>query len=274
MRKLQALILLWCFSFACFVWAGSYKTQANLRFSHKTHEKNSVNCAVCHINREGSEAAMPAVPPGWQPLRPTNIVASSVGGIFSQKVEVDDTFGRPGEKRCLECHFKTREKSDCGLCHLEKPGETVRARKRLGKDFVFSHKKHEKFECSRCHPGITEWENLDGHMINAQMEDCLVCHNGKDAPKNCVMCHKLTPYPADHTGNYEKKHGLAYRSDPQRCRMCHEDSSCIECHSRKPKDHTLAWVRYRHGLAAKTNPQKCQACHSDPYVCRRCHTDW
>lgn len=263
-----------CLAFAFPAGAAELKTQANLRFSHKTHEKNSVNCAVCHVDREPPPSAEPAVPPGWQPLRPTSIVATDAGGIFSQKPEVDDTFGRPGEKRCLECHFKKREKSDCGLCHMETPGPTQRKRQRLKEGFNFSHARHAKFECSRCHQNITDWENLDGHMISSQMEDCLTCHNGKDAPKNCVMCHKPTPRPADHTQNYEKKHGMAYRSDPQHCRMCHEDSSCVECHSRKPKDHTLAWVRYRHGLAAKTNPQKCQACHSDQSVCRRCHTDW
>ena len=273
MRIFRALLILWCFSFACFIGAAGFKTQANLRFSHKTHEKNSVQCTVCHVNREGGAPVTPAVAPGWQPLRPTGIIASDVGGIFRQNQEVGDTFGRPGEKRCLECHFKTREKSDCGLCHLEKPGETMRQRQRLATGFFFSHKRHEKVECSRCHPGITVWETLDGHMIKAKMADCLVCHNGKDAVKNCLVCHKPTPRPADHTRNYEKKHGMAYRTDPQRCRMCHEDSSCLDCHSRKPKDHTLAWVRYRHGLAAKTNPQKCQACHSDPWVCRRCH-DW
>ena len=272
-RKIQAIVLLWCFSFAWFVWGAGYKTQANLRFSHKTHEKNSVNCAVCHVNREATTSESPAVPPGWQPLRQTPIVASDTGGVFAHKHDIDDTFGRPGEARCLECHFKTREKSDCGLCHLEKPGETLRARNRLAANFNFSHKKHEKYDCALCHPGITDWEHLDGHKINGRMKDCLVCHNGKDAPKNCVMCHNPTPRPADHTHNYEKKHGMAYRSDPQRCRMCHEDSSCIQCHSQKPRDHTLAWVRYRHGIAAKTNPQKCQACHSDPWVCKRCH-DW
>lgn len=249
-----------------------YKTSANLRFSHKTHEKNSVSCAVCHVDREGATADMPTLPPGWQPLRKTPVIASSAGMLHHP--QVDDSFGRPGEKRCLECHFKTREKSDCGLCHYEKPGYTERERNRLGDQYVFSHARHRQFDCSRCHPGITSWENLDGNYIKGKMKDCLECHNGNEAPKNCIMCHSPTPRPADHTRNYEKKHGVAYRAEPHRCQTCHEDSSCLDCHSRKPKDHTLAWIRHRHGLAAKTNPQKCQACHSDPWVCKRCHDNW
>ncbi|GAB4281201.1 MAG: hypothetical protein Kow0029_26220 [Candidatus Rifleibacteriota bacterium] len=249
--------------------------RANLRFSHKTHSRNSIECARCHVNREDTrrQGPDPMLPPGWQPLRKSNIVATGINLIFPQNDEIDDTFGRPGEKRCLQCHFKTREKSRCALCHLETPGKTIRDRKRLKEGFVFSHKKHEKFECSECHNAITNWENLDGNMIKSRMEDCLVCHTGAEVPKNCVMCHDPTPRPADHLRNYEKKHGVAYRADPQHCRMCHEESSCLECHSRKPRSHTLAWVRHRHGIAAKTNPQKCQACHSDPWVCARCHND-
>lgn len=247
-------------------------SEATLRFSHQTHDKNSVSCARCHVNREGNGKALPPmVPSGWQPLRKTPIVATGASLIFSQNDEIHDSFARPGEKRCLKCHFKTREQSNCVLCHLETPDKTKRVRERLKAVFVFSHKKHEKFECSRCHPAITAWATLDGNQIHSTMEDCLVCHTGAEVPKNCVMCHNPTPRPADHPRNYEKKHGVAYRSDPQQCRMCHEESSCIDCHSRKPRDHTLAWVRHRHGIVAKTNPQKCQACHSDPWVCSRCH---
>ena len=274
MRNIFTIIFLCCLAMAVVGQAAEQKSSASLRFSHKTHAKNSVSCTTCHVNRETPESNdAQAIPPGWQPLRTTKIVATDVGGVFAQKPDVNDTFGRPGEKRCLECHFKSREKSDCGLCHLEKPAPTERTRKRLGADFVFAHKKHEKFECSRCHPAITEWEKLDGHKITSNMEDCLVCHNGEDAVKNCVICHTTTPRPADHTRNYEKKHGVAYRADPHKCKMCHEDSSCVACHSQKPRDHTLAWVRHRHGIAAQTNPQKCQACHSDPWVCRRCHNN-
>lgn len=273
MRTIILVTVIWLLTAGGLALGAGTKTQASLRFSHKSHEKNSVSCMTCHVDREAGKESMPALPVGWQPLRQTPVVASSAGHITHQN-DINDSFGRPGEKRCLACHFKTREKSDCGLCHMEKPAPTDRERQRLGKGFVFSHQKHEKVDCSRCHPGITGWENLDGHMIRAEMSNCLECHNGKDAPKNCVMCHAPTPRPADHTRNYEKKHGVAYRSEPHRCQMCHEDSSCLDCHSRKPRDHTLAWVRHRHGLASRTNPQKCQACHSDPYVCKRCHENW
>jgi hypothetical protein len=250
-------------------------SKANLRFSHKTHELKSVACNQCHINRESSQSEpAPGLPPGWQMLKPTPILATeSTQNIFRQNHDIDDSFGRPGEARCLKCHFGSREKSDCALCHLGNPGYTDRERDRFEKPFFFSHETHEQSDCSRCHGAITNWETLDGHKISNRMEDCLECHNGAEVSKNCVMCHSPTPRPADHTRNYQKKHGTAYRADPMSCNMCHEQSSCIKCHSQKPGSHTLAWVRHRHGITARTNPLKCQACHSDPWVCSRCHND-
>ena len=253
-----------------------FKLEANLRFSHKTHNKNCVTCERCHVDIAPTTTPKnkPAadLPPGWEPLRKSNIVTQ--GKPLSPHGDMGGSFGRPSEKRCLVCHFKTREKSECALCHLDKPGETKRSRVRLDKRVSFNHSKHSDISCITCHQGITNWDNLDGHKINVmKMEDCLECHNKKQAPKNCQMCHNPTPHPKDHIRNYEKKHGMAYRTNPQRCRMCHQESSCLECHARKPRNHTLAWVSRRHGLTAKTNPMKCQACHADRHVCLRCHSD-
>lgn len=249
--------------------ASRHTSEANLRFSHKTHSLNNVDCAQCHVDQPRTHPQAEGLPPGWQPLRSSPIVATQTKLI--DNIHFGDSFGRPGEKRCLQCHFQTREKSDCGLCHMQTPGYTERTRIRLDDIYNFSHEKHQQFDCARCHPSITSWENLDGHYIKGKMRDCLECHDGNETPKNCVICHSPTPRPANHTRNFEHKHGLAYRSDPHSCKMCHEDSSCMDCHSRKPPSHTLAWTRYRHGIAARTNPQRCQACHSDPWVCARCH---
>lgn len=139
------------------------------------------------------------------------------------------------------------------------------------KGAVFPHDKHSKEDCLACHPKVTDWENLDGTMQDTSMKGCLSCHNGLKAKKNCTMCHQKTPRPKDHTRNYERKHGIAYRSDPQSCRACHEDSSCLACHATRPRDHTLAWVSRRHGFSALSNPDRCAACHGDKNVCRRCH---
>ncbi len=252
--------------------------KASLRFSHKTHSEQRIRCERCHRIAEG--AALPDdVPSGFAPLRPSRIVPGSPPPMPASAPAVipaaDDprSFGRPPEKVCLKCHFAAREKSDCGLCHLGKPARTERERKRSGNGVNFSHAAHAEHDCLACHPLAENWDTLDGSQCQTTMTSCLECHEGLHAKKNCTMCHNPTPWPADHVRNYEKKHGIAYRDDPWRCRMCHEQSSCVACHSRRPRDHTLAWVSRRHGLSAQTNPDRCAACHSDKNVCRRCHTD-
>jgi hypothetical protein len=247
--------------------------QANLRFSHKTHHAQGVECARCHIPAPKEEPS--GMPAGWRPLRPSRVVPGvtprTTAPVVEQQKGAAGTFGRPAEARCLSCHFKTRAKADCNLCHLGTPGHTNRTRTRVRSEVTFPHPKHERTDCLECHPQVTDWENLDGVMQQTSMESCLRCHDGRQAKKTCVLCHSPTPYPRDHTRNYEVKHGIAYRADPRRCRMCHDDSSCVACHSRRPRSHTLAWTARRHGMVARTQPDKCTACHLDRSVCRRCH---
>ncbi|HEY9069956.1 MAG TPA: hypothetical protein VIV61_06840 [Candidatus Ozemobacteraceae bacterium] len=254
-------------------------TKASLRFSHKTHGEQRIRCERCHRVVEG--AALPDdVPSGFAPLRPSRIVPGAPPPAVASPPAIPEpaadspTFGRPPEKVCLTCHFAARQKSDCGLCHLGKPARTERDRERIGHGVTFSHTAHAAHDCIACHPLVEGWDSLDGSHCSTTMESCLVCHDGLRAKKNCTMCHSPTPRPADHVRNFERKHGTAYRTDPDRCRLCHTESSCVACHSRRPSDHTLAWVSRRHGLSAQTNPDKCAACHSDKSVCRRCHPDW
>lgn len=184
------------------------------------------------------------------------------------------TFGRPPEKTCMQCHFRTRRHKDCGLCHLGPPGPTERDRSRLPPPMRFPHEAHAKSDCLDCHPKVSDWETLDGKMQDSSMAGCLACHNGVKVKKTCVLCHDPTPRPKDHVRNFENKHGLIYRMNPGNCRTCHEDSNCVSCHSQKPRSHTLAWVSRRHGLTAMSNPDSCKACHTDPHICLRCHDDW
>lgn len=248
---------------------------SNLRFSHKTHNQNSITCSRCHVD---SEIIVPvneqSLPPGWQPLKNNDILASTVPTLPSKGAREAGTFARPGEKLCLECHFKTKKGSDCALCHLDKPGITKRKRRRLNKYVIFEHSKHTSIACVACHPRVTNWENLNGNHVKTRMEFCLKCHTGKKPSNNCKVCHNPIPHPKDHIKNFEKKHGIAYRSNPQKCKMCHQESSCVQCHARKPRDHTLAWIKRNHAFDARTNPERCQACHSDKWVCKRCHTNW
>jgi len=247
---------------------------SSLRFSHKTHDYQNVRCESCHKEAKLPTASDDNAATGWMPLKPSRIVFPYKLPEPASNTEVASVpiiFGRPPEKICLDCHLKTKRKRDCALCHLEKPGLTKRTRMRLKDGVAFAHEKHKSADCLDCHPKINDWETLDGTMQDTSMESCLICHNGVKAKKKCGLCHAEVPHPKDHTRNYEKKHGIAYRSDPLKCRMCHEDSSCVECHAQKPRDHSLAWVSRGHGFTAKSNPDKCAACHQTRDICLRCH---
>jgi len=243
---------------------------ANLRFSHATHNRHNIPCETCHIISADTE---PGLPPGWKPLRPAKILNHKSDASTDSQETASETssFGRPPEKICLKCHLGAKQKKDCGLCHLGHPTKTERERKRVRFGAKFSHESHKNFDCLDCHPKIGDWETLDGSMVDTSMKKCLSCHNKDKAKNTCTMCHAKTPWPSDHTRNYEKKHGVAYRSDPQACRMCHEDSTCIACHAKRPRYHTLVWVTRRHAISAQSNPDKCFACHRTQETCARCH---
>ena len=276
--------------------ADPVEVKSNLRMSHKSHADRRIRCEACHRGGEPSADPTPGLPSGWTPLKPSRIAdapriilddapatpsagASGTQGLAeapsaaSPEIAAKAGFVRPPEKLCLSCHYHRKSRSDCGLCHLGKPAPTIRERQRIGHGAVFSHEKHAKTDCLDCHPRVEGWENLDGTMQDTSMKGCVACHNGVKAKRDCTLCHAKTPRPADHGRNYERKHGVAWRSDPASCRMCHEDSSCLACHARKPRDHTLAWTARRHGISAQANPERCDACHASKDTCRRCHRD-
>lgn len=268
--KFARAFLLFIF-FCCFFPSFAQDTvTANMRFSHASHYQQNISCETCHTQSAKKDLK---APDGWVPLRPSRVSGGKPDSKTIEEVNASGTgsFARPAEKVCMACHSSARRKNDCGLCHLGKPMKTERDRARIKSGTLFPHEKHSKHDCMDCHPKIGEWDNLDGKQQDTSMEGCVACHNGVMAKKACTLCHAKTPWPKDHTRNYERKHGISYRSDPQSCKMCHEDSSCVACHAQRPRDHTLAWISRRHGFTAKSNPDKCDACHSNKEICLRCH---
>jgi hypothetical protein len=258
----------WC---GCFFTVLGADVSSNLRFSHASHYRQNVSCETCHPLPSEPKTPQEALPGGWQPLRPSPVAELSAPGADSGGSPDPAGFGRPPEKRCLTCHEKARRTKDCRLCHLDRPGPTARKRERVLKGVRFEHDPHKKEDCLTCHPRIGDWDSLNGKQQETSMASCLQCHNGVKAKKSCNLCHSKKFYPRDHVRNFSYKHGIPYRANPQTCAMCHEDSSCVACHSRKPRNHTKAWIARRHGISASTNPDKCAACHADRDVCLRCH---
>ncbi len=214
----------------------------SFKFSHKQHiDDAGVDCAACH-QVTGSQAAT------------DNLL--------------------PKTDACSECH----EMAEIGY------SDSVRTARHL-QNFGgrFAHARHVKKDddeaaCLKCHTGIeAATNNLTSHL--PAREYCQTCHSGADALTNksdCGICHagdfKLKPI--NHALNWRTTHGVTTDRSGKDCSHCHQQSSCIECHTgdnlnRKP--HPLNFVD-THGMKAKGNKENCQTCHADQTFCMDCHT--
>ncbi len=271
---------------------GSKPYESNLRFSHAAHVAKGMVCEQCHhfvpdAARPGRDLQVRQVHDACVRCHRRELT-SRLGRGSALKLSPDASGWVPlpntSNAAALASMAAAAERSrhpegDCGLCHLDHPpGPAVRTRERLRDGLAFTHRSHSahKVNCLDCHATVPDWDNLEGSRVDRAMERCLRCHDNVTARKNCRVCHPTTiPRPADHPREFVRKHGTAWRSQPGRCRMCHEDSSCVDCHSRRPRDHTVGFIRRRHGITAQANPDKCAACHGPPPgdVCGRCHHD-
>lgn len=103
----------------------------------------------------------------------------------------------------------------------------------------------------------------------------------------CTACHdaELTSY--DHDARWIKSHGPAAVRDRRSCTLCHQPSSCADCHGNreeiKPSDkrpgrfdpatpHRGDYLS-QHRVDGRLDPASCFSCHGRKNVgrCRTCH---
>ena len=146
-------------------------------------------------------------------------------------------------------------------------------------------------------------ENMTKEMIRPDMDTCVACHINparfgvKDVEAvtwACEACHKSILTPKNHSEpTWLNIHGLDAEKEPKGCVSCHaigtepgfsaegvvnnkiktgsqakdlawENEFCINCHSKKPKDHQdkSVWMpKHKDAVAAK-QMKNCMACHS------------
>ncbi|MBL8359015.1 MAG: cytochrome C [Rubrivivax sp.] len=187
--------------------------------------------------------------------------------------------GRHATAECRKCHQPARKysqaPSDCLSCH--RADDTHKGR--LGPACADCHTeqnwKQTRFDHSRTRFALT------GKHVDTKCEDCHNTSNPKDAPRECVGCHKKDDDGTrGHRGRYGDKcdtcHGtkawkpsifdhdertkfsLRGRHRTATCTACHTGhlyrdkvgSACIDCH-RKDDKHEGALGR------------ECQACHGE-----------
>jgi c(7)-type cytochrome triheme protein len=213
----------------------------DLVFSHRFHiEEAGAECGTCH------EAATES--------------ASGADRLL------------PDMAACMQCHD---EEDDCRRCHPGAP-EEARPVPRPAEGLNFSHAAHlgRDLSCDDCHEGIWDSVNVLDRSLPA-METCLRCHDGRQAPAECSVCHEDLRssglIPRNHGADWLWDHRMEARANDATCLSCHEESRCDACHQgrvdRAVHDRNF---RYTHSLAARGNPRQCGVCHGTAF-CQSCH---
>lgn len=208
-------------------------------------------------------------------------------GVEDSRSSADNLL--PDPEFCLDCH-------DQGDVRLEWPAAE--------REFDFDHAYHINqlgAECADCHQGLLE-ETVRSAGYLPAMDDCMTCHNGMAAPRECAACHstdRALLAPASHTAGWVKDHGFDADMPDASCMPCHTVSDCQECHdgallvkrmalgaSAQPlfaaqlegngnvgeAVHGLNF-RFLHGLEARGRASDCLTCHEldSGDFCAECH---
>ncbi|GAB4299112.1 MAG: hypothetical protein Kow0098_25270 [Ignavibacteriaceae bacterium] len=246
--------------------------ETRIIFSHSLHSE-LIDCASCHMRVEESTSLK------------------------------DDLL--PDHESCSSCHNVDNDE-ECSTCH---PDDTYEPLIQKESDLIFNHKTHltdQKLECFTCHSGFEKIDySWQAEHPNPVMETCYLCHNDKTVASNaCESCHISVAglIPQTHkSADFMDTHKFAAVSMDANCVMCHDNSSCQECHVSttiitesntaddfyqpySPSNYTdgirqqqISRVhelnyRFTHGIDAKGRTSECQSCHQTETFCSSCHS--
>jgi hypothetical protein len=129
-------------------------------FPHAPHTENQIDCAFCHEFSDRQAAA-----------------------------------GIPRTELCGSCHMAMPQESEASrnlmeYVDAERQIDWVRLY-RLPQYAYFPHKWHVRADiaCAECHGGIGESVVAVRHM-DLKMAWCIDCHEEREAPVDCVVCHQ------------------------------------------------------------------------------------
>ena len=209
----------------------------------------------------------------------------------------------PDHNDCGNCHEVDNDK-ECKTCHKDDVYEPlIQSKSKL----IFNHKDHiaRGLKCQDCHKDFTKIDYSDEATQKIPpMEMCTSCHNPENAgPNFCENCHISTAglIPQNHiSSDFMLDHKFLAQSVDANCMMCHDNSTCEECHvststitETNTKDnfyqpympsqsvdghkqqvisrvHELDY-RFNHGIDANLKMTECQSCHQIESFCANCH---
>jgi hypothetical protein len=171
--------------------------------------------------------------------------------------------GKHRTTKCADCHtghlYKDKVGSACIDCH-KKDDDSIKGHKgSLGRDCAACHVETGWKERSRFDHDKTQFPLLGKH-VDTKCADCHKSTNYKEAPKDCIGCHKK-----------DDKHEATLGT---KCQDCHVERDWKTTKGRF--DHERTRFKLRNAHAATT--VQCKACHVDlkhyrdtPMDCFSCH---
>ncbi len=247
-----------------------------VRFSHKQHLAEGVQCKQCHTRITSSKTSA-------QNDLPTGEACDACHG--DQHPQID--FAAAGSDRhCADCHTHVEEQRVTATSILPKP------------NLKFSHAAHlaRGDACETCHGDMTKIGLATIHQLPDEAT-CLTCHDGNQASQRCATCHpsgsdgrllteigddpaadELLPrgtsaWGAEHDLAFVQDHSGIAKTNPELCASCHDDTFCQDCHAGPIRPLRLHAADYLNGHAvdARANAQDCSSCHRTQTECRSCH---
>lgn len=167
----------------------------------------------------------------------------------------------------------------CFACHPEVMGKTTEGKSGVKMSHI--EPLQEGYRCADCHvPSAHPQKNLEKGFVD--MVDCMKCHNGVKAKRDCAACHVNKNYRVeriyDQTTTYKiihKKYEEHGEGPLTSCSICHSMSYCATCHVmvkklKVPLPHPQEWVATHYLTTNRENVRACYACHDKKY-CLDCH---
>lgn len=232
--------------YSCHEMREEYRT-----WSQSSHK--AVNCEECHTH------------PSLKGMVKAKF--KGVQRVVEHMKTVEGTFQAAGlmakveDVNCLQCHRDIREKEELHYHSLR-----------------ITHRKHlaRGYHCTQCHANLVHGGNAPWKNTPT-MESCFKCHDGKQAPNTCGLCHKELGEikPALYNPEWIQAHRRNIQDTGlDRCRTCHQQDFCTACH-RTAEPHPSNWMD-QHRIAGR-NPEQCFQCHGQataagqPKFCKDCH---
>ena len=214
------------------------RTCHEMEYNYQTWRVSShhdVSCESCHIR------------PGL-----IGMMQTKLHGLWFVIVHVKE---RPTEAEVpLAAHVDDRI---CLGCHDPPPGEVHYHLLRI------THKRHvaRGMHCTDCHANVVHGGRAP-YKNTPTMESCYRCHDGKQAPNQCSLCHaqlgEIKPQLYNPAWVDLHRKNLA-DTGRQQCQKCHGQSFCSSCH-RSVSPHGPGFLDKHRATPAKEIGQ-CAYCH-------------